>query len=81
MALYLVFDVQADAQTVADAITGALHLPITPENVTTCWDKIRQRNDGKWVLVRPEQDDIILTDTPPFTVEEYDVAWFVSLPE
>ena len=76
MALYLVFDLQADAQTVGDGITAALGLPISPENVTTRWNDIRQRFDGKWVLMWPGRNGLIPPDAPPFVIEEYDPAWF-----
>jgi hypothetical protein len=76
MALYLVFDVQTDAQSVADGITAALGLPTGPQNVTTHWNNIRQRLDGKWVLMWPGRNELLPPDTPPFTIEAYDPAWF-----
>jgi hypothetical protein len=76
MALYLVFDLQADAQAVADGITAALGLPTSPDNVTTRWNDIRQRLDAKWVLMWPGNNGLIPPDAPQFVIEEYDPAWF-----
>ena len=80
MALYLVFDLQADAQTVADGITAALGLPTGVQNVTTHWNNVRQRLDGKWVLMWPGRNDLIPPDAPPFSIEEYSHAWFPASP-
>jgi hypothetical protein len=76
MALYLVFDLQADAQAVANAITAGLGLPVQAENVTTNWNCVRERLDGKWILMWPGRNDLLPPDGPIFTVEEYDPAWF-----
>jgi hypothetical protein len=76
MTIYLVFESEADAEYTANGITAALGLPTQPENVTTHWNNVRQRNDGKWVLMWPGRNELIPPDAPSFVVEEYNSTWF-----
>lgn len=73
--LYMVFDNLADAQHAADGITAGLGLPTAPENVTVRWNHVRQRNDGKFIVMWPGRNDLIPPDAAPFAIEEYDKSW------
>lgn len=75
MALFLVFSTQADAQTMEAGITALLGLPTQPGNVTTRWNNVRERADGKWVVLWPGNENIP-PDAPVFTVEAYQPEWF-----
>lgn len=77
MALYMILDTEADKTAMEDAITGSMGLPTAPDAITRRWNEARQRLDGKWVLLWPG-NRWVPPDSPTFTIEEHDPAWFPS---
>lgn len=72
--IYLIFDAYETAY-IANA-TISLNMRLTG-NITQQWAEIRQRNDGKYVLLQPASEHMTYvtgyTDT-----EEYQEDWFNS---
>lgn len=77
MALFMIFATEAHAKYVAESVTAAMGLPTAPENVTQYWNHVRQRQtDNKFTLLWPGDNALIPPDAPPFTIEEYNLAWY-----
>lgn len=88
MAIYNVFNTEAEAQTACDLDTAKYFADLPTEKVidgetiaidntaylatTTCFDCPRQRLDGKWVYAKYSNS------AQSYTEETYDPSWFYT---